>query len=334
MPRSTRLSAWIALVLALSAPLRAQVRIAVVNLSGYGVGADEAAVLSDRLRGELFRNPGFRLLEREAMDQILKEQGFQQSGCVSQECIVETGRLLGVEEIVAGSVSRLGEAFSLGARRIKVETGEVVSAATFDHSGRIEDLLIRGVPSIAAQLADSTRQRPAAPIAALPAAPVPPPDPSTDSQSEPPLFGVPLVAPPTPPGPFTPFQVSFAGSLRLFPSDLPVVGVAIDVFHGRHNGVFGVNVGLVNDVEGDLLGVQAGLVNTSVRSFGVQAGLVNRAEILQVLQAGLVNRTKRGIGVQVGLVNNADELHGVQVGLINRVQSGPIPFMPIVNISP
>ena len=34
------------------------------------------------------------------MEQILVEQGFQQSGCTTNECMVEVGKLIGVENIV------------------------------------------------------------------------------------------------------------------------------------------------------------------------------------------------------------------------------------------
>ena len=39
------------------------------------------------------------------MEQILVEQGFQQSGCTTNECMVEVGKLIGVEKIVSGSIS-------------------------------------------------------------------------------------------------------------------------------------------------------------------------------------------------------------------------------------
>ena len=44
------------------------------------------------------------------MDDLLKEQGFQQTGsCDSDACIVQAGRILGVPGIIVGSVGRVGQ---------------------------------------------------------------------------------------------------------------------------------------------------------------------------------------------------------------------------------
>ena len=42
------------------------------------------------------------------MEDILKEQGFQQTGCTSDECVVEVGKIIGVQQMVGGSISKVG----------------------------------------------------------------------------------------------------------------------------------------------------------------------------------------------------------------------------------
>ncbi|MDP8288062.1 MAG: CsgG/HfaB family protein, partial [Candidatus Electryonea clarkiae] len=68
----------------------------------------------------------FRVIERNNMEDILTEQGFQFSGCTSDECAVEVGQLLGVQQMIAGSISKLGELHTVSLRLIDVETGEVL----------------------------------------------------------------------------------------------------------------------------------------------------------------------------------------------------------------
>jgi len=88
---------------------------------------------------------------------------------------------------------------------------------------------------------------------------------------------------------------------------------------------------------GELLGVQAGLVNKAVELYGAQAGLlwndarmarglqigaVNTAEGVAGIQCGLLNsRPKSVTGLQVGLINRADHVTGVQVGFYNHTKS-------------
>ena len=95
----------------------------------------------------------FTVVERAMMEQILKEQGFQQSGCTTNECIVEVGRLIGVEQIAGGSISKIGSTYSVSARLVSVETGKILKTATYDFRGEIDDLLISGMKQIAVKLA-------------------------------------------------------------------------------------------------------------------------------------------------------------------------------------
>lgn len=134
-------------------PLAAQTQIAVLEFIGKNVSTEEASALADRLRIELFRTGQFKVMEREIMDQILEEQGFQLSECTSNECIVEMGQLIGVERVVAGSVSRVGDVFSIAARLVSVQTGEIIGIATYDYEGNIGQLLKTGMANVSRQLA-------------------------------------------------------------------------------------------------------------------------------------------------------------------------------------
>ena len=78
-----------------------RVNIAVLDLDPTGVSAEDSRFLSDRLRTELFETGSFQVIEREKMEEILSEQGFQNTGCTSVECAVEIGQLLNVNRIVA-----------------------------------------------------------------------------------------------------------------------------------------------------------------------------------------------------------------------------------------
>ena len=134
-------------------PSENPVFIAVLDFDGKGVTNDEASALSDRLRLELFSTKRFTVIERAMMEQILVEQGFQQSGCTTNECIVEVGRLIGVEQIAGGSISKVGRTYSVSARIVSVETGKILKTATYDYRGEIDDLLVSGMRKIAVKLA-------------------------------------------------------------------------------------------------------------------------------------------------------------------------------------
>jgi TolB-like protein len=129
--------------------------IAVIDLDPTGISNNEAQFLSDRLRTELFETGKFQVVEREKMNTILKEQGFQQSGCTSVECAIEIGQLLNVTVMVAGSIGKIEEIYSISIRMIDVETGAIIRTATRDYEGKLSEVLTDVIPEISVDLAES-----------------------------------------------------------------------------------------------------------------------------------------------------------------------------------
>ncbi len=123
--------------------------LAIEQLIPHNVEQSAANIITDRLRAELINANIFRIMERGQMDVILKEQGFQQSGGCDAECLVEVGQLLGVDQMIVGTVGKIGELFTISARMLDVETGEVLFTVNNDYEGKISGLLSIAVPIIA-----------------------------------------------------------------------------------------------------------------------------------------------------------------------------------------
>jgi len=58
------------------------------------------------------------------------------------------GQLIGVTQIIGGSISKVGNTFSVHARVINVETGEIVNSVNYDLTGVIDELLISGMRNV------------------------------------------------------------------------------------------------------------------------------------------------------------------------------------------
>ncbi len=129
------------------------INIAVLNLkNAEGISEGDAGLITDRLNVELFKTNKVNLLEREQINDILSEQGFQGSGaCTDEECLVEMGQILGVQEIIAGSIGELGKLFILNLRSIDVATGKILKVVSQDIPGRLEDVIYY-LPNIARKL--------------------------------------------------------------------------------------------------------------------------------------------------------------------------------------
>ena len=121
-----------------------------------------------------------------------------------------------------------------------------------------------------------------------------------------------------------------------FPASPDVIGLRLTIpFSTVQENVTGIDLGLWgraiyfqgfqvnvlrNDVKDDMSGFQLGLYNSvgGGQLLGLQAGLVNLAGEVQ--------------GFQIGLINRSETMVGYQVGLINVIRDAELQFFPIVNI--
>ena len=156
------------LIFTLSFAQNTKMNIAVIDLDPTGISNDECQFLSDRLRTELFETGKFQVVEREKMNAILDEQGFQQTGCTSVECAIEIGQLLNVGVMVAGSIGKIEDIYSLSIRMINVETGAILRTATRDYEGKLSEVLTDVIPEISAQLASAENGEPVESIDEIP----------------------------------------------------------------------------------------------------------------------------------------------------------------------
>jgi TolB-like protein len=150
-----------------------KVFLAVMELDlSAGVPAEARTSLSDILREQLWKTGRFRVVDRNNMERIMKEQGFQLSDCTSKECAVKVGQLLGVEEMVTGNVTLLGKTYIISVQMTKVETGEIEKMAS-DRCPACElDQLIGSIDKVSAALAEAVGGT-VAPPKAIPAKPAP-----------------------------------------------------------------------------------------------------------------------------------------------------------------
>lgn len=141
--------------LAASSSVDSAVTIAVIELKqGAGVDSAQMGVLTDRLRGELVATGAFRVLDRESMGEILREQGFQQTGaCEDTSCVVRVGQLLAVRRMVSGSVGMVDSRCAVNVKITDVESGQIVGQAALDLRGEPGDLLAGHLRDLAHQLA-------------------------------------------------------------------------------------------------------------------------------------------------------------------------------------
>lgn len=145
----------------------AKENIAVLDFQNRGGMTDgEVQLITDRINSVLLDDGTFTVIERQQINEILKEQGFQRSGaCSEQECLVQMGQLLAVGKIISGSIGRLDDRFVVTMRIVEVQRGLLVAQEVGDFRASKADLFTKNVPGMVVRLmqkvsADQNRKPP------------------------------------------------------------------------------------------------------------------------------------------------------------------------------
>ena len=137
------------------APAEQKELVAVMELDAVGASKIQAGALTDRLREELLATKRYRIVERAQMDKLLAEQALQQTGCTSQECAVQVGKVLGVRKMISGKASKIeDDLWLISCTLLDVETAETVKAVSLQHEGTFRSVLADGAAKLVAKLTE------------------------------------------------------------------------------------------------------------------------------------------------------------------------------------
>ncbi|MBP7582801.1 MAG: hypothetical protein KBA61_02125 [Spirochaetes bacterium] len=94
-----------------------------MDLKAEGISNQTARTVSNMLRTEFVNIGKFTVIERNQMNAIMVEQGFQQTGCTDASCAVQIGKLMSARKILVGEVSPMGKSIIMTVRIVDVEKG-------------------------------------------------------------------------------------------------------------------------------------------------------------------------------------------------------------------
>jgi hypothetical protein len=122
--------------------------VAVLPLRALGAPVESARALDKTLRNEVEAVPEARLVDRTAVEAALQ----QEADCLARiACAAAAAARAGAQQLIVGTVSRLGDAFALDLKLVDARTGQELRRATHPMSGK-EDALIEVLRGIAVEL--------------------------------------------------------------------------------------------------------------------------------------------------------------------------------------
>jgi len=147
--------------------------IAVMDLNALGVSSSEAVFVTEFFRSALVNSESFMVIDRANMGKILAEQGFQQTGCTTQECAVKIGKILNVQKMINGNFGKLGETYQITINVIEVETGRIAysDSASCEYSKDLKSTTDELADRMINKMLGKSVTKPLAPVTEMPSAP-------------------------------------------------------------------------------------------------------------------------------------------------------------------
>src|SRR5437868_8101565 len=111
------------------APAAAQQTLAIAEVKARGnVDPDDADEMNDALTAQLVADGRVRVVERQQIAKVMKEQALSQSGVMSDEVQIKVAQLVGARWIVLGSIQAKGKGLQLSLRALDSSSAQVAYA--------------------------------------------------------------------------------------------------------------------------------------------------------------------------------------------------------------
>jgi len=121
-------------------PAASRPGLAFLGFQSGDIAPSGLGILADLVRHEISIAPGFELVERADLSELLVEQELRLTDAFDPAKAPAIGRLAGADKLVAGSVGILGSLYIINLRMIDVATGTVERSVVEEYIGALEDL--------------------------------------------------------------------------------------------------------------------------------------------------------------------------------------------------
>jgi len=108
------------------------ISLAISYLTGKGLSESELIVISEYLRTEIANTGAFNVMSRHEMEEQFAEKNITVPQCSDEGCGVVLGKILGVDRVVVGKVSKMMGTYRISISLLNIETGETVRSLAQD----------------------------------------------------------------------------------------------------------------------------------------------------------------------------------------------------------
>lgn len=122
----------------LNIPMKDRINIGIKEFTNATQQQDLEKTITEIFITAFSKSGAFNVIERQQLEKVLNEFELSQSGIIDTSTSKEIGQLTGVEAIVTGTVSQMGNNQRVDARVIDISTGRVVIAERTDQANNTQ----------------------------------------------------------------------------------------------------------------------------------------------------------------------------------------------------
>ena len=122
----------------LNIPMTDRINIGIKEFANATQQQDLEKTITEIFITAFSKSGAFNVIERQQLEKVLNEFELSQSGVIDTSTSQEIGQLTGVEAIVTGTVSQMGNNQRVDARVIDISTGRVVIAERTNQANNVQ----------------------------------------------------------------------------------------------------------------------------------------------------------------------------------------------------
>ncbi len=107
--------------------------VAVFSFEQEGLQQEDYEMFMELLKSELQNTKALIMVDQNQIDEVILEKNYQNSECKSQDCGIEIGKLIGIKNIIVGSLNQVADTCKIQAQLVNVidlePTQDMLSAA-------------------------------------------------------------------------------------------------------------------------------------------------------------------------------------------------------------
>ena len=127
--------------------------LALFTFEGAGMQDEDIALYTGYLRVELHKTKSFILVEKNQINELLREKKYDRMDCKTMDCAIEIGKLIGIKKAIVGSFELAADTCKISGQLINIDSSKSEKSATRTYIGELEGI-VPYVQVIAWELAD------------------------------------------------------------------------------------------------------------------------------------------------------------------------------------